>query len=127
MQTWASPTGQPNYYEMPRPPGARIESPGTLGMKCWAFAYLAQTWASLRESLLARLQAAGLSIERLADGYAAAAPLTHSLCLRVMENCFVNATFDPARKGTCPMSVDEFRGGFARQNAEHGDIIKYPF
>jgi len=25
------------------------------------------------------------------------------------------------------MSVDEFRGGFARQNAEHGDIIKYPF
>lgn len=41
VQTWASPTGQPNYFEMPRPAGARIESPWTLGMKCYAFSYLA--------------------------------------------------------------------------------------
>ena len=31
---------QVQYYDMPRKPGARIESPATLGRKCWAFAYL---------------------------------------------------------------------------------------
>ena len=28
---------QVQYYDMPRKPGARIESPATLGRKCWAF------------------------------------------------------------------------------------------
>ena len=30
---------QVQYYDMPRKPGDRIESPATLGRKCWAFAY----------------------------------------------------------------------------------------
>ena len=31
--------------DAPRKPGTRIESPDTLGRKCWAFAYLRQLWA----------------------------------------------------------------------------------
>lgn len=42
MNTWVD--FQVQYYDMPRKPGARIESPGTLGRKCWAFAYLQQLW-----------------------------------------------------------------------------------
>jgi hypothetical protein len=33
---------QPMYYRMPTPPTSpRVESPATLGRKCWAFAYVA--------------------------------------------------------------------------------------
>ncbi len=39
---WTYDTFQVQYYDMPRKPGERIESPATLGRKCWAFAYLAQ-------------------------------------------------------------------------------------
>lgn len=127
MQTWAAPGGQPNYYEMPRPPGVRIESPFTLGMKCWAFAYLSQMWEAVQEPLLARLRSAGLSISRLASGYAGAVPYTHTLCMEVMANCFVNASYDPSRNGTCPLKVADFKAGFAEQNIKHGGVVRYPF
>merc|ERR1719468_1297584 len=42
MNTWD--VFQVQYYDMPRLPGTRIEAPDTLGRKCWAMAYLKQTW-----------------------------------------------------------------------------------
>ena len=39
---------QVQYYDMPRAPGARVESPATLGRKCWAFAFLAQVITASR-------------------------------------------------------------------------------
>ena len=128
VQTWAAPTGQPNYYEMPRKPGARIESPWTLGMKCWAFAYLRQSWnSSARAFLTARLAAHAMPIGVFAAQYEAAGPLTTRLCEEVMVNCFVNQSYDPRRNGTCPLSVLDFRAGFAWQNTIHGSPIHYPF
>jgi hypothetical protein len=126
LQTWASPMGQPNYYEMPRPPGARIESPWTLGMKCWAFNYLAQEWDP--GPLVARLAAVNLSIPHFVAAYEAAIPLTFDMCREVMANCFVNASYDPAaRNGTCPASIEEFHAGWDYQNALHGALLHYPF
>jgi len=59
---------QVQYYSMPRKPGDRIESPATLGRKCWAFAYLRQIWGAdaagggLRTDLEARTAAHGLDV-----------------------------------------------------------------
>ena len=75
---------------MPRPPGARIESPATLGRKCWAFAYLAQIWPPLRGSLVARTKEAGLDLSAFVKAFDLAIPSTMQLCPQVMANCFVN-------------------------------------
>ena len=48
---------------MPRRPGDRIESPATLGRKCWAFAYLRHVWVPLKPALEARTVAHGLSVQ----------------------------------------------------------------
>jgi len=125
LQTWASPQGQPNYYEMPRPPGVRIETPWTLGMKCWAFNYLDQTWNP--DPLVQRLSHHGLLIPVFVSAYEAAIPLTFTLCREVMANCFVNASYDPSRNGTCPLKIDDFRGGWDWQNLQHGSPLHYPF
>jgi hypothetical protein len=126
LQTWASPQGQPNYYEMPRHPGERIESPWTLGMKCWAFAYLVQTWRPA--ALVSHLQQGNLSIDVFLANYKLAMPLSMNLCDEVMANCFVNASYDPsARNGTCPFSIVDFKAGFGWENVLHGGILKYPF
>lgn len=125
LQTWASPQGQPNYYEMPRPPNTRIESPWTLGMKCWAFNYLDQKWRP--DALLPRLASANLSIPTFVAAYEQAIPLTFDLCRKVMANCFVNASYDPARNGTCPSSIADFKAGWEWQNLQHGEVLHYPF
>lgn len=39
---------QVQYYDMPRSPGDRIESPATLGRKCWAFAYFVEVRTMLK-------------------------------------------------------------------------------
>ena len=59
MGTWLD--FQVGYFQTPMPPTApRIESPSTLGRKCWAFAYLKQLWEpTLLETAV---QAAGLNI-----------------------------------------------------------------
>lgn len=59
MGTWLD--FQVDYFQTPMPPTApRIESPSTLGRKCWAFAYLKQLWEpTLLETAV---QAAGLNI-----------------------------------------------------------------
>ena len=42
-------------------------------------------------------------------------------------NCFVNASFNPKRNGTCPMAIAQFRGGFLRENIQRADVVQYPF
>ncbi len=119
---------QAQYYDMPRQPGARIESPDTLGRKCWAFAYLAAAGAPLLRAVEAALEAAGLGAAFLVSRYEQAGALSMGLCERVLANCFVNATYDPARNGTCPGAVAAFRYlGFERENLPRGFPLAYPF
>ena len=126
MNTWT--VFQAQYYDMPRAPGERIEAPDTLGRKCWAFAYLAQTWAAGAAALASALAAAGLSAGAYADAAAAAIPQTMELCEEVMANCFLNSTYTPARNGSCPTDIFVFRYlGFERENILRNNIVKYPF
>jgi hypothetical protein len=111
---------------MPRLPGTRIESPDTLGRKCWAFAYLRQEWNPLE--LTKSLSHAGLNMSAFITAYEASIPLTMGLCEKVMANCFVNASYDPSRNGTCPSKIHDFHYlGFDRENLKRKDIVKYPF
>jgi hypothetical protein len=103
---------QVEYYDMPRKPSERIESPATLGRKCFAFGYLAQLWPRLRPALLKAAQSAGASLEFFVGAYDRAVPLTMGLCDKVMANCFVNSSYDPARNGTCPDVEQQFFVGF---------------
>lgn len=125
MWTWL--VFQVQYYDMPRKPGCRIESPDTLGRKCWAVAYLTQLWKP--KPLLEALTKAGLSLSNFTSAYERAIPLTMDLCEEVMANCFVNATYDPTlRNGTCPNKIDLFRYlGFERENLKRLNVINYPF
>ena len=126
MNTWT--VFQAQYYDMPRAPGERIEAPDTLGRKCWAFAYLAQTWAAGAAALASALAAAGLSAGAYADAAAAAIPQTMELCAEVMATCFLNSTYTPARNGSCPTDIFVFRYlGFERENILRNNIVKYPF
>lgn len=126
MNTWQ--VFQVQYYDMPRVPGARIESPDTLGRKCWAFAYLAQMWGAEAAPLARALGAAGLSAAAYSAAADAAIPQTMQLCEEVMANCFVNATYNPERNGTCPLDIFAFHIlGFDRENVLRGGIVSYPF
>jgi len=126
MNTWV--VFQAQYYDMPRKPGERIEAPDTLGRKCWAFAYLAQMWAAEAPALESALAAAGLSVAAYSSAAGAAIPQTMALCEEVMANCFLNATYNPARNGTCAADIFAFRWlGFARENVLRGDVVNYPF
>ena len=122
---WTYLVFQVQYYDMPRQPGARIESPATLGRKCWAFAYLSDFWDP--EALTSSLATADLDVSGFVDMHSAAIPLTMNLCWEVMSNCFVNASYDPSRNGTCPGKIDEFRFGFDRENIKRGRNVEYPF
>lgn len=123
QNTWS--VFQAQYYDMPRAPGARIEAPDTLGRKCWAMAYLQQLWDE--RALEAALAGAGLSAAAFAAAYDAAAPRTLALCSEVLANCFVNASYDPARNGTCPLDATLFYLGFQRENALRAFVVAYPF
>ena len=126
LNTWV--VFQAQYYSMPRKPGDRIEAPDTLGRKCWAFAFLSQTWASEAAALQSALGAAGLSAEAYTQAAGAAIPQTLELCEEVIANCFVNQSYDPRRNGTCAADVFDFRYlGFERENLIRGNIVKYPF
>ncbi len=126
VNTWV--VFQAQYYSMPRPPGDRIEAPDTLGRKCWAFAYLAQTWAAEAAALQGALGAAGLSAGAYAQAAGAAIPQTLELCEEVMANCFVNKSYDPSRNGTCSADIFAFRFlGFERENILRGNCVSYPF
>jgi hypothetical protein len=124
---------QPEYYEMPRKAGERIESPATLGRKCWAFAYLAQLWPPLRPRLELAVASAGLTLHSFITAYDSAVPMSMSLCPRVSANCYQNASYDPSRNGTCPERVREFYVGFEWENKGGGrglvpqQPVHYPF
>ena len=126
LNTWV--VFQAQYYDMPREPGVRIEAPDTLGRKCWAFAFLSQTWASEGEALQRALGAAGLSAQAYTQAAGAAIPQTLELCEEVMANCFVNQTYDPRRNGTCAADIFAFHYlGFERENVIRGNSVTYPF
>ena len=94
---------QVQYYDMPRKTGERIESPATLGRKCWAFAYLAQIWPPLQPSLRIAMSRADMNLDSFIHAFEGAILQTMPLCGEVMANCFVNQTYDPTtRNGTCP-------------------------
>jgi hypothetical protein len=80
---------QVQYYDMPRLPGARIESPATLGRKCWAFAYLAHIWSGVKDGLVSAVAAAdgGLNLSSFVAAYESAVALTMPLCGKVMVRC----------------------------------------
>ena len=124
---------QVQYYDMPRKPGARIESPATLGRKCWAFAYLAQIWPRLKPLLNQAMSNAGHSLEKFTIAYDNAIPLTMNLCKKVAANCFVNKTYNPEqRNGTCPDAIGQFYTGFAWENGNNNyqwrnDSVIFPF
>ena len=93
---------------------ARIESPATLGRKCWAFAYMAAIWEPLKAPLLASVAASGSgkNLYAMVGAYEQAVAMSMPLCTRVMANCFVNASYDPAaRNGTCIDAVGQFYVG----------------
>jgi hypothetical protein len=124
---------QVQYYDMPRVPGARIESPATLGRKCWAFAYLTQVWEALKPAIERSMSRAGLDMGNFTKAYDGAIPLTMDLCDKVMANCFVNATYAPAkRNGTCPNKAKQFYVGFQWENGNNNvqwrnDSMGFPF
>ena len=122
---WTYLVFQVQYYDMPRKPGDRIESPDTLGRKCWAFAYLKQ-FAPV--GLTNRLKDAGMNASHFLDNYDKARTLTMDICQKVQSNCFVNATYDPKRAGTCKTKIWEFHYlGFLRENLKRANVVKYPW
>ena len=70
---------------MPRKPGSRIESPDTLGRKCWAFAWLKDR-KGVMEAAHARLASVGLNVSFLKQQWEVADPEAMTLCRRVMAN-----------------------------------------
>eukprot|EP00929_Paragymnodinium_shiwhaense_P120360 TRINITY_DN92290_c0_g1_i1.p1 TRINITY_DN92290_c0_g1~~TRINITY_DN92290_c0_g1_i1.p1 ORF type:complete len:237 (+),score=4.86 TRINITY_DN92290_c0_g1_i1:60-770(+) len=124
MNTWQ--VFQVQYYDMPRKPGDRIESPDTLGRKCWAFAWLKQMWEP--QPLIKAASVAGVPIDGFVQEYEKSVPETMNLCEEVMANCFKNTTYTPSRNGTCPSDIFLFHYiGFERENLKRGFPIKYPF
>lgn len=131
---WTYLVFQVQYYDMPRKEGDRIESPGTLGRKCWAMAYNKQIWKP--DELEKVLLDAGLNPNKnFITLWNEAIPITMDLCYEVEENCFVNATYDPSRNGTCPGDITEFHFGYERENHkknplkpnEEREHVEYPF
>ena len=49
------------------------------------------------------------------------------LCNKVMANCFVNATYNPSRNGTCYWDVLKFKAGFEWENIRRGLDVSNPF
>jgi hypothetical protein len=72
---------QNQYYDMPRKPGDRIESPTTLGRKCWAFAYYLFYFDAAEFE--ATLHTAGLDVAPYVVQHEAANAHTYTLCEKV--------------------------------------------
>ena len=123
---WTWQVFQVQYYDMPRKPGTRIESPDTLGRKCWAMAYLSAEFEP--ENLEKTLVSHNLSASNFVSMGLDAISLTMNLCEEVMANCFENTTYTPSRKGSCPLKISDFHYlGFDRENLKRDFVLKYPF
>jgi hypothetical protein len=89
-------------------------------------AYNKQMWEP--EPLSSALDSNGLNPNtKFIDLYNDAIPLTMDLCYEVEENCFVNATYDASRNGTCSGDITQFELGFERENLKRKNIVTYPF
>jgi hypothetical protein len=111
---------QPQYFDMPRKQGARIESPATLGRKCWAFAFLKQIWVALQPQIIETMERAKINLSKYVAAYDDAVSMSIELCNEVMANCFANASYDPVlRNGTCPGAISEFYVGFSWENGNN--------
>jgi hypothetical protein len=124
---WTLLVFQPGYYTMPRREGERIESPWTLGMKCWAAAFLQQSWLPARDAFVAVLNRHNVNVSKVVGTMDYGTANAVSECGQVMANCFVNASYDPSRNGTCPLSMDDFHLGFDYQNGIHGKHVRFDF
>ena len=83
--------------------------------------------AALERSLSRTRSLAG-GLDKFAAQYKAGVTETMRLCVAVQRNCFVNASFDPSRGGSCPLSVWSFRFlGFERENLPRGFPYSYPW
>ena len=123
---WTWDVFQVQYYDMPRKPGTRIESPDTLGRKCWAFAYLTAKWQP--DLLQSALSPHNLSVAKYISMSENSIPLTMGLCEKAMANCFENSTYTPSRNGTCSLKIADFHYlGFDRENLKRHNVLKYPF
>jgi hypothetical protein len=128
---WTWQVFQPQYFEMPRAAGERVEAPDTLGRKCWAYAYMTQVASRSLAALRGALAAAGLPAALLAafeGSFSAAAPPAMASCDAVIANCFKNTSYQPAlHNGTCAGDVALFGLGFQRENLLRGGVVAYPF
>jgi hypothetical protein len=112
---------QVQYFDMPRKPHDRIESPATLGRKCWAFGYLRQTWVDgLRDALEKSMTVHDLDLNQFSAAWDKAVALTMPLCNRVMANCFLNLSYSVTRNGTCSQQIEQFVVGFTFENEGGG-------
>ena len=133
MWWWTWEVFQVQYYDMPRKEGDRIESPATLGRKCWAFAYLTQVWPELKIDLQNSLESVGYDISPFYDAWDYSINLTMPLCDGVMANCFLNTTYSPdEHNGTCPRSIEQFYVGYQWENGNNNEQLRldqviYPF
>ena len=119
---WTWDVFQKQYYDTPRLPGDRIESPGTLGRKCWAFAYLKQMYNPTK------LEQIPYNLNNFTKMYESSTAMSMNLCNKVLANCFVNASFDPKRNGTCKTKQIEFHYiGFERENIKRKNVVHYPW
>ena len=71
--------------------------------------------------------ASNLSLARMMSAYNDAVPMTMTLCDRVLANCFVNASYNPARNGTCPIQEGEFYVGYQWENGKRDNAVPFPF
>ena len=122
MWTWD--VFQVQYYDQPRKTGDRIETPATLGRKCWAFAYLSSVWNPL--ALEKALTPANLTAMQFIMAYSKSIQPTMQLCVDVKDACFANCT-RPCPKKHCPTDVLEFKAGFERENVQRGGKVHYPW
>jgi|TARA_B110000208_G_C11378891_1_gene287876 hypothetical protein len=60
--------------------------------------------------------------------YEKSVPMTMALCSKVQANCFVNASYDPTRNGTCKGKQLLFHYlGFDRENIKRKNVVRYPW
>ena len=84
------------------------------------------TWTA--PSVERAVAAAALDLGAFLAAFRSAVARTMPLCDRVLANCFVNASYDPSRNGTCPYEVWRFHElGFERENLKRRNVLSDPF
>ena len=129
--TWANEllVFQPGYFAMPIH-RIRVETPWTLGLKCWAMSYLEERLVPLMSEMAVHMKGAFTGAHSFVNVTTRAAAGGVQQCHMVKANCFHNSTYQPAKhNNTCPLLYLEFHGGWNWQNlkAPSQDRVSYPF